>query len=165
MSVRQIRLYGDPVLSTVCDPIREFNAAIAGLVEDLLDTTKVPGRAGVAANQIGISLRAFSFNAENQTGYLLNPENLVVSGEPELVDEGCLSLPGLWHSTMRYPEASITGYLLDGTQITVSGVGVLAQALQHELDHLNGLVYLDRLSPEERKAAMAALRQTDWFLR
>ncbi len=165
MSVRQIRLYGDPVLSTVCDPIREFNAAISGLVEDLLDTTKVPGRAGVAANQIGISLRAFSFNAENQTGYLLNPENLVVSGEPELVDEGCLSLPGLWHSTMRYPEASITGYLLDGTQITVSGVGVLAQALQHELDHLNGLVYLDRLSPEERKAAMAALRQTDWFLR
>lgn len=165
MSVRQIRLYGDPVLSTVCGPIREFNAAISGLVEDLLDTTKVPGRAGVAANQIGISLRAFSFNAENQTGYLLNPENLVVSGEPELVDEGCLSLPGLWHSTMRYPEASITGYLLDGTQITVSGVGVLAQALQHELDHLNGLVYLDRLSPEERKAAMAALRQTDWFLR
>lgn len=165
MSVRQIRLYGDPVLSTVCDPIREFNTAISGLVEDLLDTTKVPGRAGVAANQIGISLRAFSFNAENQTGYLLNPENLVVSGEPELVDEGCLSLPGLWHSTMRYPEASITGYQLDETQITVSGVGVLAQALQHELDHLNGLVYLDRLSPEERKAAMAALRQTDWFLR
>lgn len=165
MSVRQIRLYGDPVLKTVCDPIRNFNAAISGLVEDLLDTTKVPGRAGVAANQIGISLRAFSFNAENQTGYLLNPENLILSGEPELVDEGCLSLPGLWHSTLRYPEASITGYQLDGTQITVSGTGLLAQALQHELDHLNGLVYLDRLSPEERKAAMAALRQTDWFLR
>ncbi len=165
MSVRQIRLYGDPVLKTVCDPIKEFNAAISGLVEDLLDTTKVPGRAGVAANQIGISLRAFSYNAENQTGYLLNPENLILSGEPELVDEGCLSLPGLWHSTLRYPEASITGYQLDGTEIAVSGTGVLAQALQHELDHLNGLVYLDRLSPEERKAAMAALRQTDWFLR
>jgi len=165
MSVRQIRLYGDPVLKTVCDPIKEFNAAISGLVEDLLDTTKVPGRAGVAANQIGISLRAFSYNAENQTGYLLNPENLILSGEPELVDEGCLSLPGLWHSTLRYPEASITGYQLDGTEITVSGTGVLAQALQHELDHLNGLVYLDRLSPVERKAAMAALRQTDWFLR
>ncbi|MFN5160256.1 MAG: peptide deformylase [Rhodoluna sp.] len=165
MSVRQIRLYGDPVLKTVCDPIKEFNAAISGLVEDLLDTTKVPGRAGVAANQIGISLRAFSYNAENQTGYLLNPENLILSGEPELVDEGCLSLPGLWHSTLRYPEASITGYQLDGTEITVSGTGVLAQALQHELDHLNGLVYLDRLSPEERKAALAALRQTDWFLR
>ena len=117
MSVRQIRLYGDPVLKTVCDPIKEFNAAISGLVEDLLDTTKVPGRAGVAANQIGISLRAFSYNAENQTGYLLNPENLILSGEPELVDEGCLSLPGLWHSTLRYPEASITGYQLDGTEI------------------------------------------------
>lgn len=165
MSVRQIRLYGDPVLKTVCDPIKEFNSAIAGLVEDLLDTTKVPGRAGVAANQIGISLRAFSFNAENQLGYLLNPEDLVVSGEPELVDEGCLSLPGLWHSTLRYPEASLSGFQLDGSKITISGTGVLAQALQHELDHLNGLVYLDRLSPEERKAAMAALRQTDWFLR
>lgn len=166
MSVRQIRLYGDPVLKTVCDPIKDFNAAISGLVDDLMDTTTlVAGRAGVAANQIGISLRAFSYNAENQTGYLLNPENLIVSGEPELVDEGCLSLPGLWHSTLRYPQASITGYLLDGSQVTVSGTGVLAQAMQHELDHLNGLVYLDRLSPEERRAAMAALRETDWFLR
>lgn len=165
MAVRQIRLYGDPVLKTVCDPITNFNAAISGLVEDLLDTTKVPGRAGVAANQIGISLRAFSYNAENQVGYLLNPFNLVVSGEPELVDEGCLSLPGLWHSTLRYPEASISGYQLDGSEVTVSGSGVLAQALQHELDHLDGLVYLDRLSPAERKIAMATLRETDWFMR
>ncbi|NBW73134.1 MAG: peptide deformylase [Microbacteriaceae bacterium] len=165
MAVRQIRLYGDPVLKTACDPIKEFNQAIQGLVEDLIDTTKVPGRAGVAANQIGISLRAFSFNVENQVGYLLNPENLEVFGEPELIDEGCLSLPGLWHQTLRYPEANLTGYQLDGSTITVSGSGVLAQALQHELDHLNGLVYLDRLTPAERKLAMASLRETDWFLR
>jgi len=165
MAVRQIRLYGDPVLKTACDPIKEFNQAIQGLVEDLIDTTKVPGRAGVAANQIGISLRAFSFNVENQVGYLLNPENLEVFGEPELIDEGCLSLPGLWHQTLRYPEAKLTGYQLDGSTITVSGSGVLAQALQHELDHLNGLVYLDRLTPAERKLAMASLRETDWFLR
>ncbi|MFM8927267.1 MAG: peptide deformylase [Rhodoluna sp.] len=165
MAVRQIRLYGDPVLKTVCDPIKEFNKAVQGLVDDLLDTTKVPGRAGVAANQIGISLRAFSYNVENQVGYLLNPEDLEVFGEPELVDEGCLSLPGLWHQTLRYPEAQLSGHQLDGSKVTIRGTGVLAQALQHELDHLNGLVYLDRLSQTERKIAMATLRETDWFLR
>jgi len=164
MAVKVIRLYGDPVLKSVCDEIKDFNPAIEALVQDLLDTTKVPGRAGVAANQIGVSLRAFSYNAENQLGYLLNPENLVVSGEPELVDEGCLSLPGMWHQTLRYPEASLDGYQLDGSKTTVAGSGLLAQALQHELDHLNGLVYLDRLTKEERRLAMANLRSMDWFL-
>lgn len=165
MAVRLIRRFGDPVLKTVCDPIQDFGPAAKSLIEDLLDTTREPGRAGVAANQIGISLRAFSFNIEEKVGYLINPENLEVSGEPELVEEGCLSVPGLWHLVARYPHAKLSGYQLDGSRITLSGAGVMAQVLQHELDHLNGLVYIDRLSPEERKIAMAQLRQTDWFLR
>lgn len=165
MAVRLIRRYGDPVLKTVCDPIRDFGPAAASLIEDLLDTTKEPGRAGVAANQIGITLRAFSYNVAGKVGYLINPENLEVSGEAELVEEGCLSVPGLWHLVERYPEAKLTGFQLDGSKVTVSGTGVLAQVLQHELDHLDGYVYLDRLSPDERKLAMANLRQTDWFLR
>jgi peptide deformylase len=165
VAVRLIRRYGDPVLKTVCDPIRDFGPAAASLIEDLLDTTKEPGRAGVAANQIGITLRAFSYNVAGKVGYLINPENLEVSGEAELVEEGCLSVPGLWHLVERYPEAKLTGFQLDGSKVTVSGTGVLAQVLQHELDHLDGYVYLDRLSPDERKLAMANLRQTDWFLR
>jgi peptide deformylase len=165
MTVRTIRLYGDPVLKTVCDPVKDFGDKIQALVEDLIDTTKVPGRAGVAANQIGVSLRVFSYHVNNEVGYLINPENLKVSGDPELLEEGCLSVPGLWHQTERYTHAELSGYQLDGTYITLKGDGLMAQALQHELDHLDGLVYLDRLSVDERRKAMAILRETDWFLR
>jgi peptide deformylase len=165
MAVREIRLYGDPVLKSVCDPIKDFDQRAHDLVQDLLDTTQVPGRAGVAANQIGVGLRTFSYHVDGKLGYLINPENLEVSGEAQLVEEGCLSVPGLWHETMRYPKASLSGYQLDGSYITITGEGLLAQALQHEFDHLNGFVYLDRLSQDERKKAMALLRETDWFLR
>jgi peptide deformylase len=165
MAVREIRLYGDPVLKSVCDPIKDFDQRAHDLVQDLLDTTQVPGRAGVAANQIGVGLRAFSYHVDGKLGYLINPENLEVSGEAQLVEEGCLSVPGLWHETMRYPKALLSGYQLDGSYITITGEGLLAQALQHEFDHLNGFVYLDRLSQDERKKAMALLRETDWFLR
>jgi len=164
MAVREIRLYGDPVLSSKCDLIKDFGDKTKALVEDLVDTTQEPGRAGVAAPQIGVSLRAFSFNVNGKVGYLINPENLVLEGEPILVDEGCLSVPGLWHKTSRHPSAKLSGSLLDGTLITIAGEGLLAQALQHEYDHLDGKLYLDRLSVEERKEAMKLLRQTDWFL-
>lgn len=161
--IREIRLYGDPVLRTNCEPIKDFDGARA-LVEDLLDTTKLPGRAGVAAPQIGVPLRAFSFNVKGQVGYLINPVLTNLEGEPELVEEGCLSVPGLWHLTPRYPKATAIGYNLAGEQVTVSGEGLLAQALQHECDHLDGKVYLDRLLPDERRAAMKNLRESDWFL-
>jgi len=164
MAVREIRRYGDPVLKTSCDPVVEFNEKISAIVADLLETTKLPGRAGVAAPQIGISLRIFSYHVNSVAGYLINPEKLELSGEPELLDEGCLSVPGLWHKTLRYPKASLSGYQLDGSYITVTGEGLLAQALQHEYDHLDGLLYLDRLPSDERKEAMKALRQTDWFM-
>ena len=97
MTVREIRLYGDPVLRTVCDPIREIDAKVRALIEDLVDTTKIPGRAGVAAPQIGVGLRAFSYNIDGKVGYLINPEIVELGGEKILVDEGCLSVPGLWH--------------------------------------------------------------------
>jgi peptide deformylase len=164
MAVREIRLYGDPVLISRCDLIKDFTDKTKALIEDLTDTTQEPGRAGVAAPQIGVSLRAFSYSVDSVVGYLINPENLVLEGEPILLEEGCLSVPGLWHKTLRYPKATLSGYQLDGTLITVSGEGLLAQALQHEYDHLNGKLYLDRLSQDERKKAMKLLRQTDWFL-
>jgi len=164
MTVREIRLFGDPVLKSPCDPVKDFGPKTHALIEDLIDTTKVPGRAGVAANQIGISLRAFSYNVAGKVGYLINPKNLVLKGEPILVEEGCLSVPGNWHLTTRYPEAELTGTQLDGTEITISGAGLLAQALQHELDHLDGLLYLDRLTQEERKEAMKIVRKSDWFM-
>jgi len=160
---RPIRLFGDPVLKTVSEPITAIDDRVRQLVTDLLDSVRLPGRAGVAAAQIGVNLRAFSYNVDGQIGYLLNPVLVDLSGEPELVDEGCLSVPGLWYPTRRYPFARATGVDLDGAPMEVSGTGVLAQALQHETDHLDGLLYLDRLDKENRRAAMKEVRESDWF--
>jgi peptide deformylase len=164
LPVREIRLLGDPILKSVCAPITNLSEA-ASLVADLLETTQLPGRAGVAANQIGVGLRAFSFNANGQLGYLINPQIVETGGEAELLDEGCLSVPGLWHKTPRFPKAIAEGQLLDGSTIRVEGTGLLAQALQHECDHLDGLVYLDRLELDERREAMRKLRESDWFMK
>ena len=163
MPERQIRLLGDPVLKTRSEPIGTIDARVRGLVEDLVDSVQLPGRAGVAASQIGVNLRAFSYNIDGDVGYILNPVVVELSGEPELVDEGCLSVPGLWYPTKRYPFARVTGINLDGDAIEVSGFGLMAQALQHETDHLDGLLYLDRLDKENRRAAMKEVRESDWF--
>jgi peptide deformylase len=165
MTVRDIRLFGDPVLKTVSDPISLFDEKAHALIEDLLDTTKLPGRAGVAAPQIGVNLRAFSFNVNGEVGYIINPKLIEVSGEKILVDEGCLSVPELWHKTPRYEFAKAIGVDLQGNEIVLEGTGLMAQMLQHECDHLDGLVYLDRLEDDERKAAMKNLRATEWFMK
>ena len=165
MAVRDIRLFGDPVLKTVSDPIVELDEKAKSLIQDLLDTTKIPGRAGVAAPQIGVNLRAFSYNVDGVVGYIINPTLVEVSGQKLLVDEGCLSVPELWHKTPRYEFARVTGIDLEGNSIELQGTGLMAQALQHECDHLEGLVYLDRLEDDERKAAMKNLRATDWFMK
>ena len=163
MPERQIRLFGDPVLKTVSDPITTIDARARSLVEDLVDSVRLPGRAGVAASQIGVNLRAFSYNVDGDIGYVLNPVLVEVSGEPELVDEGCLSVPGLWYPTRRYPFARVTGIDLEGAPVELSGTGIMAQALQHETDHLDGLLYLDRLDKENRRAAMKEVRESTWF--
>ena len=163
MAVRPIRVFGDPVLKSVSTPIGEIDDGVRALVRDLVDTVELPGRAGVAAPQIGVGLRAFSYNIDGDIGYVLNPVLVEVSGEPEAIGEGCLSVPGLWHDTVRYPRAKVVGIDLDGNEIILEGEGLLAQALQHETDHLDGLLYLTRLTPEERRLAMREIRESDWF--
>ena len=162
MTERQIRLFGDPVLKTVSDPVRPKDD-VRGLVEDLIDTVKVPGRAGVAAPQIGVNQRAFSYNVDGEVGYIINPVVVEVSGEPELVDEGCLSIPGFYFQRKRYPFARVTGTDLDGNPIELSGEGLMAQALQHETDHLDGTLFIDGMEKDARREAMAAIRNSDWF--
>ena len=164
MTERQIRLFGDPVLRSMADPItvRPGDARTKALVEDLIDSVTPPGRAGVAAPQIGVGLRAFSYNIDGDIGYVLNPV-LEVSGEPELVDEGCLSVPGFYFPRMRYPFARVTGVDAAGREIVVEGDGLMAQALQHETDHLDGKLYIEGLEPDIKREAMRAVRQADWF--
>jgi peptide deformylase len=166
MAVRDIRLFGDPVLKSVCDEVRVFDAKVAALATDLLETTtQVPGRAGVAANQIGVGLRGFAWNVNGESGVIFNPRIVELSGQKLPVQEGCLSVPGLWHDTPRYEFARVEGVDAEGRPITLEGFGLMAQALQHECDHLDGLLYLDRLEGEERKLAMRKLREQDWFMR
>ncbi len=163
MAVRPIRVFGDPVLRAKSAPIDTIDDGIRALVRDLVDTVELPGRAGVAAPQIGVGLRAFSYNIDGDIGYVLNPVLVEVSGEPEAIGEGCLSVPGLWHDAIRYPHAKAVGIDLDGNEVVLEGDGLLAQALQHETDHLDGMLYLDRLPPETRRIAMREIRESDWF--
>jgi peptide deformylase len=163
MTARRIRVFGDPVLRTVADPVAPGDPAAPGLVEDLLDTVRLPGRAGVAAPQIGVNLRAFSYNVDGEVGYILNPELVEVSGEPALTDEGCLSVPGFYFLRMRYPWARVTGVDLDGNPVELAGGGLLAQALQHETDHLDGKLFIEGLDKDRKREAMRLIRESDWF--
>jgi len=165
MTVREIRLFGDPVLKTASEPIVSITDAIKTLVSDLEETTALPGRAGVAANQIGVNLRVFSFHVEGKVGHLINPEIIETSGELAVLDEGCLSLPEIWGKTPRHTKVKVRGMNISGESVDIEAEGLLAQVMQHEIDHLDGLVYLDRLDGQGRKECMAALRETSWFMR
>jgi peptide deformylase len=158
VTVRPLRLLGDPVLRTPCDRVLRFDAALARLVEDLMDTVQVPGRAGLAANQIGSSLAVFSYDVDSQLGYVINPEVTEASGSQE-GPEACLSIPGVSAIRPRAARAVVTGVELDQQPVVVTGTGELARCLQHETDHLRGELYIDGLTGPERRAVLRQLRQ------
>jgi peptide deformylase len=153
LSVRPIRYLGDPVLRTPCDPVTRFDDALVRLVVDLMDTVQEPGRAGLAANQIGSSLAVFSYNVDGQLGYLINPQIVERDGSDE-GPEGCLSIPGLTAERTRPARVVATGVNLDQEQVTIAGTGELARCLEHETDHLHGELFIDRLERAERRRAL-----------
>ena len=157
MTVRPIREIGDPVLRTPADPVRAFDSWLATLIRDLEDTVEHPGRAGVAAPQIGVSVRAFSYNVDGVIGHMVNPVIVERSEEVQDGDEGCLSVPGIWAPTVRAMHAVVEGFDVHGEPLTLEGSGLMARCLQHEVDHLDGKVFLDRLTGDSRKAAFRAL--------
>lgn len=160
MAMREIRVVGDPVLRTPCEEITDIDDRVRSLVEDLLETVDADGRAGLAANQIGVNLRAFSWNIDDEIGYVLNPRIVALSEEEyQDGDEGCLSVPGLWFPTKRAWYARVEGIDLDGKDVVVEGEELMARCLQHEVDHLDGMLYLDRLDAGTRKKAMRAIRE------
>jgi peptide deformylase len=158
MSVRPIRLFGDPVLRTEADPVTTFDRQLRALVADLEDTVRLPGRAGVAAPQIGVSLRVFSYNVAGQVGHLVNPVLSGFAGEQE-DEEACLSLPGLGFPTKRALSVTARGFDQHGEPLVIEGTGFLARALQHETDHLSGTLYIDILTGEVRRQALRELRR------
>jgi peptide deformylase len=158
VTVRPLRLLGDPVLRTPCDRVLRFDAALTRLVEDLMDTVQVPGRAGLAANQIGSSLAVFSYDVDGQLGYVINPEVTEASGSQD-GPEACLSIPGVSAVRPRAARAVVTGVDLAQQPVVVTGTGELARCLQHETDHLRGELYIDGLTGPERRAVLRQLRQ------
>ena len=156
-------MIGDPVLREVCAPITEITDGIRALVDDLVDTVKLPGRAGVAAPQIGVALRAFSYNIDGDIGYVLNPVLAEVRGEPQHIGEGCLSVPGLHFERRRHRYTKVTGIDLDGNVVELAGEGLMAQMLQHETDHLDGHLYIEGLEGETKREAMRQVRAAAWY--
>jgi len=164
MPERTIRYLGDPVLKTPAAPVTRFGKSLQALIDDLMDTVALPGRAGLAAPQIGVGLRAFSYNVDGRRGYVLNPELVEVSAEKQADEEGCLSVPGLFFPTTRAMSATVRGVDARNEPLAVSGQAEMARCLQHEVDHLNGILYLDRLDAATRREAMREVRQSSWFL-
>ena len=156
MTVRPLRLLGDPVLRTPCEPVVRFDDALARLVGDLLDTVAEPGRAGLAANQLGSGLAVFAYNVDGELGYLINPR-IVELGDSADGPEGCLSIPGITAIRSRADYAVAEGADLRQEPVAVSGTGELARCLQHETDHLRGVLYIDGLTGAERRRVMRQL--------
>ena len=158
MTIRPIREVGDPVLRTPSDEVKAFDRDVAALVRDLLETVDHPGRAGLAAPQIGVGLRAFSYNVDGVIGHVVNPVIVELSEETQDGDEGCLSVPGIWAPTVRAMHAVVEGFDVHGAPLRLEGSGLMARCLQHEVDHLDGTLFLDRLTGDARKSALRALR-------
>ena len=162
MSIRPIRLFGDPVLRTPADPVTTFDAELRRLVKDLTDTMMEAPGVGLAAPQIGVGLRVFTYYVDDVLGHLINP-TLQLSDELEVDDEGCLSFPGLAYPTSRSLRAVAKGFDMHGEPVTVEGSGQLARCVQHETDHLDGVLFIDRLDPAQRKLAMKEIRASEWW--
>jgi peptide deformylase len=161
VSVTPIRLFGDPVLRTPADPVVDFDAELRRLVGDLTDTMLDAGAAGLAAPQLGVGLRVFTYCVDGAVGHLVNPD-LTLGPAEETEPEGCLSLPGLHFDTPRAVQVVARGWNSFGEPVTVEGTHLLARAVQHETDHLDGILFVDRLDPEQRREAMRLVREADW---
>ena len=162
MSIQPIRLFGDPVLRTRALEVVDFDKELRKLVADLTETMLDAPGAGLAAPQIGVGLRVFTWNVGGEVGHLVNP-SLDLSEEIQDGPEGCLSLPDLVYDCRRALSVVARGFTMYGEPVVVEGSETLARAIQHETDHLDGVLFIDRLDAEARKAAMKAIRESDWF--
>ncbi|MGH8876956.1 MAG: peptide deformylase [Stackebrandtia sp.] len=163
MSVLPIRLFGDPVLRTPADEVTTFDKEFRKVVRDLTDTMLEQGGAGLAAPQLGVGLRVFSFDVDDVVGHLANPVLEFPDEEEQDGPEGCLSIPGLYFDTVRRQNVIAKGYNEYGDPMQIVGTGLMARCLQHETDHLDGILFLDRMDTERRKAAMKEIRGADWY--
>lgn len=162
MPIQPIRLFGDPVLRRPATEVVDFDRELRRLVQDLTDTMLDAPGSGLAAPQIGVGLRVFTWNVGGELGHLINPD-LTLSEELQDGPEGCLSIPDLTFDCRRALRVVARGFDMYGEPVTIEGSEYLARAIQHETDHLDGVLFVDRLDGDARKAAMKAIRESEWF--
>jgi peptide deformylase len=163
VTVQPIRLFGDPVLRTPAEVVVDFDKELRTLVADLGETMLDAPGAGLAAPQIGVGLRVFVYHVdEEMSGHLINPVLHFPDDEEQDGPEGCLSIPGLTFDCRRKANVVAHGQNMFGDPVTLEGTAKLARCVQHETDHLDGILFVDRMDTETRKLAMKAIREADW---
>lgn len=162
MSVVDIRLFGDPVLRTPAAEVVDFDKQLRKLVQDLTDTMLEAPGVGLAAPQLGVGLRVFTYYVDGELGHLVNP-NLDLTDEQQEEEEGCLSVPDIRFPTPRAMGVVAKGWSMYGDPVELEGTHLLSRCVQHETDHLDGVLFIDRLDPQKRKEAMKMIRESDWF--
>ena len=161
MSIKDIRIFGDPVLRTSAIEVVDFDKELRQLVTDLTDTMVDAPGAGLSAPQIGVGLRVFTYHIDDELGHLINP-SLELSSEMQEGEEGCLSFPGIFYDTPRALRVVAKGFNQYGEPVTVEGSELMARCVQHETDHLDGILFIDRMDRVQRKLAMKAIRAAEW---
>ncbi len=162
MAVQPVRLFGDPILRRPAVEVVDFDKELRRLVADLTDTMREAPGVGLAAPQIGVGMRVFTWWVDGELGHLVNPR-LDLSEEEQLGPEGCLSLPDLSFDCRRALRVVARGFDMHGEPVTIEGSHLLARCIQHETDHLDGVLFIDRLDREARRAAMKEIRESEWF--
>lgn len=167
MTVRAVRMFGDPVLRTPAEEVTAFDESLATLIDDMLDTMDEYEGVGLAANQVGVTRRVFVYDCSHETegmrGHIVNPVWEPIGEETQIGTEGCLSIPDVLKETERYQRVRVSGVDKAGEPVSFECEGLMARCVQHETDHLDGVLFLQRLTPELRKEAMAEIRNAEWF--
>lgn len=167
MSLRELRIYGDPVLGSRAEEISEFDAGLRALASDMLETMDKAGGVGLAANQVGILKRIFVYDCSRTQsglrGAIVNPVWTPVGEQQQTGPEGCLSIPGISAETTRFNQVFVSGQDIEGRPMSMVASGLMARCIQHETDHLDGVLFLQRLEAPVRKEAIRAIRESEWF--
>ncbi|AKE41297.1 Peptide deformylase 1 [Corynebacterium kutscheri] len=167
MTIRDIRIFGDPVLTTRAEEITIFDDSLVQLVDDMLETMDNAGGVGLAANQIGLLRRIFVFDCshteDGMRGHIINPVWEPIGDKMQTATEGCLSIPNIKGDVSRYETVQVTGQDMTGKTISMVCSGLMARCVQHETDHLDGQLFLRLLDSVDRKQAMSEIREASWF--
>jgi peptide deformylase len=159
LAVLPIRIFPDPVLRERAQEVSEVTASHRRLVEDMVETMRDAPGVGLAAPQVGVLERIFVWEVDDAWGVVINPTIVARSDAVVEEEEGCLSLPGLAYDVVRSAQVRVEGWDLEGNNLSLEADGLLARVCQHEIDHLDGVLFIDRLQPAARRDALAILRE------